>query len=135
MLKSGDSVHNQTNNNGPKFNLKNLFCEPWHPKFHSGPHECHHCRNIRRFKMVVLFQQEVCFQEYTPWRARTYQGRPTNQRGSWGIISTLPEKNCVEELFYVFQQNMFPQKYFSTSAFLWNNLPRNAGKAQWGQSK
>ena len=35
--------------------------------------------------------------------ARRYQGRPTSQRGSWGINSTLRVNNCVEELLYCFQ--------------------------------
>ena len=38
--------------------------------------------------------------EYKRWRARTHDGRPTSHRGSWEINSTLPDKNCVEELFY-----------------------------------
>ena len=44
--------------------------------------------------------------------AHTYQELPTNQRYSWGINSTLPEKSFLEELFYGFQQNALTQIIF-----------------------
>ena len=46
------------------------------------------------------------------WTAWTYQVRPTSQRVSWGMNSTLPDKNYVEELFYGLQQNLFQKIIF-----------------------
>ena len=72
-----------------------------------------------RINTRVLNQRLIQFPSkfIKSWRERTYQVRPTIQRGSWGINSTLPEKNCAEELFYGFQRNAFSQKIFSTKGF------------------
>ena len=88
---------------------------------------------------ILLNVISLCLQKHNHtyierWRARTYQGRPTSQRDSWVINSTLPENNYVEYLFYYtispstisplhhctiagFQWNSFPQKLFSTKGF------------------
>ena len=69
--------------------------------------------------------------------ARTYQGHPTSNRGSWVIIITLPEKNCIDELFYGFPRNSFPRNAFPQNAFPQNAFPQNSfpQNAVEGQNK
>ena len=51
LLEAGDSVQDQTNNNGPKLKHKNMYSnakneldeEAWDPQVHVGPHKCQHC--------------------------------------------------------------------------------------------
>ena len=65
---------------------------------------------IKFFAVFFSMQFSICM------RTWTHQGRPTSWRGIWGIISTLPDKNFVEELLYVIPQNSFPRNAFPQNA-------------------
>ena len=85
---------------------------------------CYHCRCLQYLNLfiseyILIFTGAISSYIYTGgWvEGADVPGTTTSQIGGWVISSTLPEKNCVEELLYGFQQNMFPRKYFSAKCF------------------
>ena len=74
ILKSCDSVHNQTKNNGKNLKLNNIYGnarmnwieETWNPQFHACPYEYCPFWNMGRFQKSICFHHPGLFQEDTP---------------------------------------------------------------------
>ena len=66
ILKADDSVHDQSNDNGPKMNLKNFYGNARIKCTSAFLHECHTCLNMGIFQTIIHKNHPGNFQEDTP---------------------------------------------------------------------